>query len=82
MRFEDYPVSINPLPEEDGGGFLVILPDLPGCMADGDTVEEAIAEDYVLSLKRPDGECSGLDEKTKMTLLRIAKKPSAEALAR
>ena len=44
MRFEDYPVSINPLPEEDGGGFLVILPDLPGCMADGDTVEEAIAE--------------------------------------
>lgn len=44
MNFEDYPISISPLSQDDGGGYMVILPDLPGCIADGDTVEEAIAE--------------------------------------
>jgi len=38
-RFE-----VRPLPEEDGGGFLVTFPDLPGCMADGETVAEALSE--------------------------------------
>ncbi len=28
---------------EDGGGFLAYAPDLPGCMSDGETVEEAVA---------------------------------------
>jgi antitoxin HicB len=27
---------------EDGGGYLITFPDLPGCMADGDTPQEAI----------------------------------------
>ncbi len=44
MRFEDYPITVTPLHEEDGGGFLVLVPDLPGCMADGTTFEEAISE--------------------------------------
>lgn len=39
-----YPVNIRPLSEEEGGGFLVEYPDLPGCMADGDTIEEALHE--------------------------------------
>ena len=39
----DYPVLIEPLPVEDGGGFVVTVPDLPGCMSDGDTPEEALA---------------------------------------
>jgi len=34
-------VVIEPLSEEDGGGFLATVPDLPGCMSDGDTREEA-----------------------------------------
>ena len=44
MRFEDYPITINPIPEDDGGGYLVSIPDLPGCIADGQTVEEAVSE--------------------------------------
>lgn len=44
MRLENYAIRIEPLPDEDGGGFLVTVPDLPGCMADGETVEQAIAE--------------------------------------
>lgn len=37
-----YGLKISVLTEEDGGGFFVEVPDLPGCMADGDTLEEAI----------------------------------------
>ena len=44
MRLENYAIRVEPLPDEDGGGFLVTVPDLPGCMADGETVEQAIAE--------------------------------------
>jgi predicted RNase H-like HicB family nuclease len=32
---------IEPLPDEDGGGFLATVPDLPGCTSDGETREEA-----------------------------------------
>ena len=39
-----YPITIHPLPEEDGGGFLAKAPDLTGCIADGETVEEALHE--------------------------------------
>ena len=44
MRFEDYPITINPIAVDEGGGYLVSIPDLPGCIADGRTVEEAISE--------------------------------------
>jgi predicted RNase H-like HicB family nuclease len=37
-----YPVLIEPLSDEDGGGFLATVPDLPGCMSDGETPAEAI----------------------------------------
>ncbi|TAN53439.1 MAG: toxin-antitoxin system HicB family antitoxin [Methylococcaceae bacterium] len=39
--FPEYPCEISPL--IDGAGFLIVFPDLPGCMADGATMEEAIA---------------------------------------
>ncbi|MDX8527702.1 type II toxin-antitoxin system HicB family antitoxin [Mesorhizobium sp. MSK_1335] len=39
----EYPVVIAPLSIEDGGGFSAYVPDLPGCMSDGETPEEAIA---------------------------------------
>ena len=47
-------MTIRPLPEENGGGFVVEFPDLPGCMADGNSVEEAIkeAENALKSLVR------------------------------
>ena len=38
-RFE-----VRPLSAEEGGGYLVEFPDYPGCIADGDTPEQAIAE--------------------------------------
>lgn len=37
-----YPVVLEPLSPEDGGGFAAFVPDLPGCMSDGDTPEEAL----------------------------------------
>jgi antitoxin HicB len=36
-----YAILIEPLSAEDGGGFLATVPDLPGCMSDGETREEA-----------------------------------------
>lgn len=46
-----YPVTIKPLSKEDGCGYLVEYLDLPGCIADGATVEEALkeGEDAVLA---------------------------------
>ena len=38
-----YPVTIQPLSAEDGGGFVALVRDLPGCMSDGATPEEALA---------------------------------------
>ncbi|MDR2092819.1 MAG: type II toxin-antitoxin system HicB family antitoxin [Azoarcus sp.] len=43
VPFEAYTHIISPLSPEDGGGFLLTIPDLPGCMADGETEEEALA---------------------------------------
>ena len=39
----NYPLTIEPLPAEDGGGFVATVPDLPGCMLDGETPEQALA---------------------------------------
>jgi antitoxin HicB len=39
----EYPIVVEPLPVEEGGGFLATAPDLPGCMSDGATPEEAVA---------------------------------------
>ena len=44
MKLQDYAIHIEPLPREEGGGFLVTAPDLAGCVADGETVDAAIAE--------------------------------------
>ena len=38
-----YAVVIELLPREEGGGFLALVPDLPGCMNDGESPEEAVA---------------------------------------
>jgi antitoxin HicB len=38
-----YPFEMRPLTAEEGGGWLITFPDLPGCMSDGDTREEAEA---------------------------------------
>ena len=38
----EYPANITPLAKADGGGWLITYPDLPGCVSDGDTQQEAI----------------------------------------
>ena len=38
----EYAVVVEPLSEADGGGFVATVPDLPGCMSDGETPEEAL----------------------------------------
>jgi antitoxin HicB len=43
MRKLDYLVIIEPLAAAEGGGFVATVPDLPGCMSDGETAEEALA---------------------------------------
>lgn len=39
-----YPHELRPLTPEDGGGFVVSFPDIPGCLGVGDTPEEALAD--------------------------------------
>ena len=39
---EEYKIELRPLSLEDGGGFLASYPELPGCMSDGETPEEAL----------------------------------------
>lgn len=40
--FDVYTRVLSRLSEEDGGGFLITFPDLPGCMSDGETEEDAL----------------------------------------
>ena len=44
MKFEDYPIHIEPIPRDEGGGYMVTFPDLPGCIADGETIDAAVSE--------------------------------------
>lgn len=39
----NYEIKIRKLSEEEGGGWFAEIPLLPGCMSDGETTEEAIA---------------------------------------
>ena len=41
--FEAYAHVVEPLSASDGDGFLITFPDLPGCMSDGETIEETIS---------------------------------------
>ncbi|MBY0273198.1 MAG: type II toxin-antitoxin system HicB family antitoxin [Alphaproteobacteria bacterium] len=38
----DYPFTVRHLSKEEGGGYLAESLDLNGCMADGETIEEAV----------------------------------------
>lgn len=40
-QISDYPFTIRRLSNEEGGGYLIEFPDLPGCTSDGETIEEA-----------------------------------------
>jgi predicted RNase H-like HicB family nuclease len=38
----EYAVRIERLADSSGGGYVATVPDLPGCMSDGETPEEAL----------------------------------------
>jgi antitoxin HicB len=38
----EYLFITSVLPEAEDGGYLIEYPDLPGCMSDGETIQEAI----------------------------------------
>ena len=42
VESRDYAVLVRPLPRSEGGGYVATVPDLPGCMSDGDTRQEAV----------------------------------------
>lgn len=53
-QIDSYRFTVRPLTPEEGGGYLIEYPDLPGCLSDGDTPEEAIqnGRDAVLAYLR------------------------------
>jgi antitoxin HicB len=57
LRMDEYPFQIRQLTAEEGGGYLITYPDLPGCMSDGETPEEAVVngreamKSYLLSCR-------------------------------
>lgn len=40
----EYPIVVSKLSAKDGGGYVAVAIDLKGCMGDGETPEEAIAD--------------------------------------
>lgn len=42
-KIDEYRITIRPLSKNEGGGYRVEYPEIPGCISDGETVEEAIA---------------------------------------
>ena len=42
MKDIEYPFTVRKLSTNEGGGYLIEFADLPGCMSDGESIEEAI----------------------------------------
>ena len=46
MNVHGYEIIIRPLGPEDGGGYMATVPELLGCMSDGETPQEVLANVY------------------------------------
>jgi len=69
--------AIDVIPEEDGKGYYVIVPSLPGCFSQGKTVEEAlenVQEAIALHVRslRKQGEAVPIEENTLHTVIEVA----------
>ena len=42
MRVNGYQIVVLPRAEEQGGGYFVTVPQLPGCVAEGTSRDEAV----------------------------------------
>ena len=91
-KFEDYAFDLRPLSKAQGGGWLITWRDLPGCMSDGETPEEAIenGRDAFAAwmavrqgdLKRPPPKPSAPASKPARFVLRTPKSMHARLVAR
>ncbi len=43
----NYPFEVLPLSKDEGGGYAITFPDLPGCRSDGETPEKAIESELL-----------------------------------
>jgi antitoxin HicB len=55
-----YPIVVQALSQEDGGGYLAFALDLRGCVGDGETPEQAIS-DLALAINEWVAECQRLE---------------------
>ena len=46
MTAHEYEIDVRPLAASLGGGYIAVAPELPGCMSDGETPEEALRNGY------------------------------------
>lgn len=44
IELDAYPFEVRRMTAVEGGGYLVTFPDFTDCIADGDTMEEAVEE--------------------------------------
>lgn len=42
MMIYRYRIAVRPLADFEGGGWLAEVPELPGCMSDGETPQEVV----------------------------------------
>lgn len=68
LNLDAYRFTVRNLSEDEGGGFLIEYPDVPGCISDGETPEEAIAngrdalKSTLLTLRELKGHIPGPDQ--------------------
>jgi antitoxin HicB len=95
---ERYPFSVDPSPEEEGRGFAIMFPVLPGCISDGETVEQTIAHgreafhawmESMMADRKPIPGPNGVAEPAKFVLRlprtlhsRLTSRASAEGVSR
>lgn len=77
MKSKKLRYAIDVLPEEDGKGYYVVVPALPGCFSQGKTIEEAMKNAkeaialHIRALKKC-GEFVPTQERTFHTVVEIA----------
>ncbi len=92
---DNYQFTVRPLSKAEGGGYLVEYTEIPGCMSDGESIEEAIANgreallDYLAVLKesgvkppKPDAEPAQWRQRLPRTLYtKLTKQAESEGVS-